>query len=49
MSAFSNDLASTDLWGPRAVDIRGTAEVLTDPQPLIRIDPEHAVSWGLQE
>ena len=36
-------------WRPRGVEIRGRAEVVTDPQPVIRIHPEHVRSWGLKE
>ena len=42
-----DDLASTDPWRPRAVEIRGRAEAITLPTPLIRIHPERIVSWGL--
>jgi pyridoxamine 5'-phosphate oxidase family protein len=42
-----DDLASTNPWKPRAVEVRGTAEALPDPQPLIRIHPDRVVSWGL--
>lgn len=42
-----DDLASTDPWRPRAVAIRGRAEALHEPRPLIRIYPERIVSWGL--
>jgi pyridoxamine 5'-phosphate oxidase family protein len=31
---------------PRAVEVRGRAEVVTDPEPLIRIHPERIISWG---
>ena len=44
-----DDLASTDPWHPRAVTIRGRAEAVTGPRPLIRIHPERIVSWGLDE
>ena len=44
-----DDLASTDPWRPRAVEVRGRAEALTEPRPLIRIHPERIVSWGLEE
>ena len=44
-----DDLASTDPWRPRAVEVRGRAEALTEPRPLIRIHPEGIVSWGLEE
>ena len=43
-----DDLASTDPWRPRAVEVRGRAEVLTEPVPVIRIHPERVVSWGLE-
>jgi pyridoxamine 5'-phosphate oxidase family protein len=44
-----DDLASTDPWRPRAVEVRGRAEVLREPRPLVRIHPERVVSWGLGE
>lgn len=43
-----DDLASTDPWRPRAIEVRGRAEAITAPQPLIRIHPERIVSWGLE-
>ena len=43
-----DDLASTDPWRPRAVEVRGRAEALHDPRPLIRIHPERIVSWGIE-
>ncbi|MDN5751163.1 MAG: PPOX class F420-dependent oxidoreductase, partial [Pseudonocardia sp.] len=33
---------------PQGVEIRGTAEVITDPQPRIRIHPRRIVSWGFE-
>jgi pyridoxamine 5'-phosphate oxidase family protein len=42
-----DDLASVDPWRPRAVEVRGWAEVLREPAALIRIHPERVVSWGL--
>lgn len=42
-----DDLASVNPWRPRALEVRGRAEALTDPEPLIRIYPERIVSWGL--
>ena len=41
-----DDLASIDPFRPRAVEVRGRAEVVTEPEPLIRIYPERIVSWG---
>ena len=42
-----DDLASTDPWRPRGIEIRGRGEAITLPTPLIRIHPERIVSWGL--
>jgi pyridoxamine 5'-phosphate oxidase family protein len=41
-----DDLASTDPWRPRAIEIRGRAEAVHAPQALIRIHPQRIVSWG---
>ena len=35
-------------WQPRGIEVRGRAEALFQPQPMIRIHPERIVSWGLQ-
>jgi pyridoxamine 5'-phosphate oxidase family protein len=43
-----DDLASTDPWRPRGIEVRGGAEAVTDPRPMIRITPERIVSWGLE-
>jgi pyridoxamine 5'-phosphate oxidase family protein len=43
-----DDLASVDPWRPRGVEIRGRAEAIALPTPLIRIHPERIVSWGLE-
>jgi pyridoxamine 5'-phosphate oxidase family protein len=42
-----DDLASTDPWHPRGIEVRGTAEAIDEPQPLIRITPGRVRSWGL--
>jgi pyridoxamine 5'-phosphate oxidase family protein len=42
-----DDLASVDPWRPRAVEVRGRAEAIADPVPVIRIHPERVVWWGL--
>lgn len=34
-------------WQPRGVEIRGAAEAISEPTPLIRIRPTRIVSWGL--
>jgi pyridoxamine 5'-phosphate oxidase family protein len=43
-----DDLASTDPWRPRGIEVRGRAEALAMPAPLIRVHPERIVSWGLE-
>lgn len=42
-----DDLASTDPWRPRGVEVRGRAEAVAEPEPLIRIHPERIFPWGL--
>jgi pyridoxamine 5'-phosphate oxidase family protein len=42
-----DDLESVDPWHPRAVEVRGAAEAIALPTPLIRIHPERIISWGL--
>ena len=43
-----DDLASTEPWRPRGIEIRGHAEAIAEPRPLIRIHPERIVSWGIE-
>jgi pyridoxamine 5'-phosphate oxidase family protein len=43
-----DDVASTDPWRPRGIEVRGRAEAIALPTPLIRIHPERIVSWGLE-
>ena len=43
-----DDLASTDPWHPRGIEIRGRGEAIALPTPLIRIDPGRIFSWGLE-
>lgn len=42
-----DDLASTDPWRPRGVEVRGRADAVEEPQPLIRIHPDRVRSWGV--
>jgi len=42
-----DDLASTDPWRPRGVEVRGRADAVAEPQPLIRIHPDRVRSWGV--
>jgi pyridoxamine 5'-phosphate oxidase family protein len=43
-----DDLASTDPWRPRGIEVRGRAEAIDGDRPLIRIHPERIVPWGLE-
>jgi pyridoxamine 5'-phosphate oxidase family protein len=45
-----DDLASTDPWRPRGVEVRGRAETVPGSETgreLIRIHPERVLGWGL--
>ncbi len=42
-----DDVESIEPWRPRAVEVRGRAEAIALPTPLIRIHPERILSWGL--
>jgi pyridoxamine 5'-phosphate oxidase family protein len=42
-----DDLESVDPWRPRAIEVRGSAEAIALPTPLIRLHPERIISWGL--
>jgi pyridoxamine 5'-phosphate oxidase family protein len=44
-----DDLESTDPWRPRAIEVRGRADAIALPTPLIRIHPERIISWGLEQ
>jgi pyridoxamine 5'-phosphate oxidase family protein len=43
-----DDLASTDPWRPRGIEVRGRGEAIALPTPLIRIHPQRIVSWGIE-
>ena len=43
-----DDLASTDPWRPRGIEIRGRGEAIALPTALIRIHPERIVTWGIE-
>ena len=34
-------------WRPRGIELRGRAEAIDGPRPLIRIHPERIISWGI--
>ena len=42
-----DDLASTNPFRPRAIEVRGRAEAISHPQALIRLHPERIISWGI--
>jgi pyridoxamine 5'-phosphate oxidase family protein len=44
-----DDLATTNPWRPRAVEVRGHAEAIAEPSPMVRIHPDRIVSWGLAD
>jgi len=35
-------------WQPRGVEVRGRAEAIADPTPIIRIHPQRILSWGIE-
>jgi pyridoxamine 5'-phosphate oxidase family protein len=35
-------------WRPRGIEVRAHAEVLSSPDPLIRLRPRRIISWGLE-
>jgi pyridoxamine 5'-phosphate oxidase family protein len=43
----ADDVESVDPWRVRGIEVRGRAEALTEPRPMIRIHPERIVSWGI--
>jgi pyridoxamine 5'-phosphate oxidase family protein len=43
-----DDLASTDPWRPRGIEVRGRADAIDGERPLVRIHPERIVSWGIE-
>jgi pyridoxamine 5'-phosphate oxidase family protein len=43
-----DDIASVDPWRVRGVEVRGSADALVQPQPMIRIHPERVISWGIE-
>ena len=46
-----DDIASTDPWRPRCLEIRGRGEAIEESAagPLIRIRPERIISFGIDE
>jgi pyridoxamine 5'-phosphate oxidase family protein len=44
-----DDVASVTPWRVRCVEIRGTAEAIDGPTPMIRIHPRRVISFGIDE
>jgi pyridoxamine 5'-phosphate oxidase family protein len=44
-----DDIAGVNPWRPRAIEVRGRAEAVLEPEPLIRIHPERIVAWGIDD
>jgi pyridoxamine 5'-phosphate oxidase family protein len=44
-----DDMASINPRRPRGLEVRGRAEALSEPAPMIRIHADRVVSWGLSE
>ena len=42
-----DDLASINPFRPRAIEVRGHAQAITEPKALIRVHPERIISWGI--
>jgi pyridoxamine 5'-phosphate oxidase family protein len=42
-----DDLASTDPWHPRGIEVRGRAEAVGGARAVIRLHPERIISWGI--
>jgi pyridoxamine 5'-phosphate oxidase family protein len=42
-----DDIESVDPWKVRGIEVRGRAEAVREPRPMIRIHPERVVSWGI--
>ncbi|HEX6338274.1 MAG TPA: PPOX class F420-dependent oxidoreductase [Jiangellaceae bacterium] len=36
-------------WQPRGIEIRGRAEAVDGPTPMIRIHPTRIVAWGIDD
>jgi pyridoxamine 5'-phosphate oxidase family protein len=47
-AAFVVDDVIEDPFTVRGIEVRGRAEAVAEPRPLIRIQPRRIVSWGLE-
>lgn len=46
-AAFVVDDVRQEPWRPRGIEVRGRAEAVDGPRPLIRIHPQRIISWGI--
>jgi pyridoxamine 5'-phosphate oxidase family protein len=44
-----DDLPSTNPWRVRCLEVRGIAEAIDEPEPIIRIHPRRVITFGLDE
>ena len=44
-----DDLPSTNPWRVRCLEIRGAAEAVEGPVPIIRIHPRRIISYGIDQ
>jgi pyridoxamine 5'-phosphate oxidase family protein len=44
-----DDVPSVSPWRVRCLEIRGRAEAITEPEPIIRIHPRRILSFGLDQ
>ena len=44
-----DDIVSVNPFRPRAIEVRGPAEAVREPEALIRIHPQRVVSWGIED
>jgi pyridoxamine 5'-phosphate oxidase family protein len=43
-----DDITSINPWRVRGIEVRGRAEAISEPRPLIRIYPQRVISWGIE-
>ena len=43
-----DDIASVQPWTVRGIEVRGRAEAISAPRPVIRIHPQRIISWGIE-
>jgi pyridoxamine 5'-phosphate oxidase family protein len=48
LAYLTSDRRLARIARPRAIEVRGRAEAIEEPEATIRIHPERIVSWGLE-